>query len=70
MMCSASMWRRFCRINSLSRCGTSSYDVYLRTPARMFDASNLQSTHVSDSWSSYSETMIYRKAGTHAVQTA
>ena len=47
MMCSASMWRRFCRMKALSRCGTSSYAVYSRTPARIFDASNLQSAHVS-----------------------
>ena len=52
MMCSASMWRRFCITNVLLRCGTSSYDVNLRTMRRIFDASNLQSTHVSKTWSS------------------
>ena len=41
MMCSASMWRRFCKMNALSRCGTSWYDVNWRTPARIIEASNL-----------------------------
>ena len=35
------MWRRFCSMKALSRCGTSSYDVNWRTPALIFDASNL-----------------------------
>ena len=44
MMCRASMWRKFCTMNALSRCGTSSYDVNWRTPARILVASNLH-TH-------------------------
>ena len=43
-MCSASMWRRFCRMNALSRSGTLLYLVNLRTPARILDASNLHAT--------------------------
>ena len=42
MMCSASMWRRFCMMKSLSRRGTSAYAVDARTPARSFVASNLR----------------------------
>ena len=44
MMCRASMWRKFCTMNALSRCGTSSYDVNCCTPARILVASNLH-TH-------------------------